>query len=158
MPVSCTFSYAAPHSSPDRLARVVERVTEVDDALVDAIARLLPQLSPTRPAFTHDDLAALVREQTLLVAREGTKIVGTLTLVLYRTTRVRARIEDIVVDEAVRGRGTGEALMREALRLAREAGAVIVELNSRPEREAANRLYRRLGFELQDTNSYRLVL
>jgi ribosomal protein S18 acetylase RimI-like enzyme len=78
--------------------------------------------------------------------------------VLYRTTRVRARIEDIVVDEAVRGRGTGEALMREALRLAREAGAVIVELNSRPEREPANRLYRRLGFELQETNSYRLIL
>ena len=137
---------------------MVERVTAVDDTLVDSLARLLPQLSPGRPAPTRDDVEALVRSQTLLVARDGEAVVGALTLVLYRTTRLCARIEDVVVDEAARGRGLGEALTREAVRLAREAGAVRVELNSRPERAAANRLYRRLGFELVETNSYRLEL
>jgi ribosomal protein S18 acetylase RimI-like enzyme len=137
---------------------VIEQVTRVDDALVQAMARLIPQLSPTRPAPTRDELVALVQEQTLLVARDGAEIVGTLTLVLYRTMRLRARIDDVVVDRAARGRGVGESLVREALRIAADAGAVIVELNSRPERKAANRLYRRLGFQLHETNSYRLEL
>lgn len=136
----------------------VERVTAVDDALVAALARLLPQLSPGRPAPMRAEVEALAANQTLLVAREGEEIVGTLTLVLYRTTRLCARIEDVVVDEAARGRGLGEALTREAIRLAGAAGAVRVELNSRPRRAEANRLYRRLGFELVETNSFRLEL
>jgi len=137
---------------------VIERVTHVDDELVDAMGRLIPQLSPHRRPPTWDDLAALVGQQTLLVARDGGAIVGTLTLVLYRTMRIRARIDDVVVDQAARGRGIGESLVLEALRLATEAGAVHVELNSRPYRNDANRLYVRLGFELQETNSYRLDL
>jgi ribosomal protein S18 acetylase RimI-like enzyme len=134
---------------------VIEHVTDVDDRLVDAMARLIPQLSPSRAVPTRDDIVQLAREQTLLVARDGGEIVGTLTLVLYRTMRQRARIEDVVVDGSARGKGVGEALVREALRLAKEAGAAVAELNSRPEREAANRLYRRLGFEVHETNSYR---
>ena len=137
---------------------VIERVTDVDERIVDAMARLIPQLSPARPAPTREDLVDTAREQTLLVARDGDEILGTLTLVLYRTMRLRARIEDVVVDAGARGRGVGEALMREALRLAKEGGAVVAELNSRPEREAANRLYRRLGFEVHQTNSYRIEL
>jgi ribosomal protein S18 acetylase RimI-like enzyme len=137
---------------------MIEDVAHVDDALLEAMARLIPQLSPTRPAPTREDIEALVREQTLLVARDDGAVVGVLTLVLYRTTRLRARVEDVVVDEAARGRGVGEALVREALHRAAAAGAVTVELNSRPERRAANRLYQRLGFKLHETNSYRLEL
>jgi ribosomal protein S18 acetylase RimI-like enzyme len=86
-------------------------------------------------------------------------VIGTLTLALFRIpTGVRAWIEDVVVDEAARGRGAGEALTREALRLAEEAGARTVDLTSRPEREAANRLYQRLGFERRGTSVYRLEL
>jgi ribosomal protein S18 acetylase RimI-like enzyme len=101
-------------------------------------------------------VAEIVERARLLLARddEGT-IVGTLTLVLYRIpTGLRARIEDVVVDEAGRGQGVGEALTREAMRLAAEAGVRSVELTSHPTREAANRLYRRLGFEQRDTNVY----
>src|SRR5207245_1485069 len=76
-------------------------------------------------------------------------------LLVYRIpTGLKARIDDVVVDEAARGQGAGEALTREAMRLAAEAGARTVELTSRPEREAANRLYRRLGFERRETNLY----
>ena len=71
---------------------------------------------------------------------------------------VRAWIEDVVVDEAARGQGVGEALNREALRLAAEQGARTVELTSRPSREAANRLYQRLGFKMRETNVYRYEL
>jgi len=59
------------------------------------------------------------------------------------------------VDAAARGKGAGEALSREALLVAALRGARTVELTSKPSREAANRLYRRLGFELRETNVYR---
>ena len=134
----------------------IERVTAMDDEIADAIARLLPQLAPGREPPTRAQLDAIAATQTVLVARgdDGT-ILGTLTLVSYRiATGLRARIEDVVVDEAARGRGVGEALTREAMRIAAEAGARTVELTSAPEREPANRLYRRLGFEQRATNVY----
>jgi ribosomal protein S18 acetylase RimI-like enzyme len=58
------------------------------------------------------------------------------------------------VDENQRRRGIGEALVREAIDLARRAGAEGVSLTSNPRREAANQLYRSLGFELRQTNPY----
>ncbi len=83
----------------------------------------------------------------MLLASVDDQIVGALTLVVFRIpTGVRAWIEDVVVDEAARGQGVGEALNREALRLAKDRGAITVDLTSRPSREAANRMYQRLGF------------
>jgi len=136
----------------------VEEARAVDDELVDAFARLVPQLSRSNPAPTEAELAEVARSEAshLLVARDGGTIVGSLTLVLFRIpTAMRAWIEDVVVDESARGQGVGEALNREALRLAAEAGAKTVDLTSRPSREAANRLYQRLGFKERDTNVYR---
>jgi ribosomal protein S18 acetylase RimI-like enzyme len=135
----------------------VGRVTEADDALAAAVARLVPQLSPKRQAAGLAELAELVATPgtSLIIARDGADVVGMLTLIVYRVpTGVRAWIHDVVVDETARGRGVGEALAREALGLAESAGAVSVELTTRQEREAANRLYRRLGFELRETNVY----
>ena len=137
----------------------VEAAGEVTAELVEAIARLVPQLSSSAPPPGAAELAEIVESPatTLLVARvpEGS-VVGTLTLVLFRIpTGMRAWIEDVVVDEGARGRGVGEALNEEAIRRATAAGARSVDLTSRPSREAANRLYRRLGFELRDTNVYR---
>jgi ribosomal protein S18 acetylase RimI-like enzyme len=135
----------------------VGRVTEADDALAAAVARLVPQLSPKRQAAGLAELKELVATPgtSLIVAHDGADVLGMLTLIVYRVpTGVRAWIHDVVVDETARGRGVGEALAREALQLAESAGAISVELTTRQEREAANRLYRRLGFELRDTNVY----
>ncbi len=137
----------------------VEAATEVTAELVEAIAGLVPQLSSSSPPPGQAELAEIVASPatTLLVARlpEG-GIVGTLTLVIFRIpTGVRAWIEDVVVDGGARGRGVGEALNEEAIRRAAAAGARSVDLTSRPSRESANRLYRRLGFEIRDTNVYR---
>ena len=96
----------------------------------------------------------------VLVARdaEGT-IVGSLTLALFRVpTGMRAWIEDVVVDESARGAGAGAALVAAALERAEAAGARTVDLTSRPSREAANRLYQRLGFEPRTTNVYRYTV
>jgi ribosomal protein S18 acetylase RimI-like enzyme len=138
------------------------RVEEATDASVDvedAVRRLLPQLSDSAPPLVTQDLQEIVASpatRLLVVRDDDNRIHGMLTLVLARVpTGLRAHIEDVVVDESARGQGAGELLMREALDLAMRAGARSVDLTSSPAREAANRLYQRLGFEPRDTNVYR---
>ncbi len=136
----------------------IERVTEPDEALVDAFARLLPQLSPGLVPPTLEALAEMCAAPGthLLVARDDDGgIVGTLTLLLYRVPAgMRGWIHDVVVDESARGRGLGEALTVDALRRARDEGVERVSLTSRPHRQAAHRLYERLGFAPHETNVY----
>jgi ribosomal protein S18 acetylase RimI-like enzyme len=136
----------------------IEALAEVTDETVDAFARLLPQLSASAARVDRSALRRVVAgaANTVLVARSGGAVVGTLTLVVVPLlTGVRAHIEDVVVDSVARGRGVGAALTTAAVELARQRGARSVELTSRPSRAAANRLYRRLGFQLRDTNVYR---
>jgi ribosomal protein S18 acetylase RimI-like enzyme len=143
------------------MAVTVEAVEAVTEELVDAFARLVPQLSQSGEPPTPTDLDDIVESQAplILVARDEGTIVGTLTLVVFHIpTGYRAWIEDVIVDEAARGKGVGEALNREALRLAEAAGCRTVDLTSRPSRQAANRLYQRLGFKPRDTNVYRYEL
>ena len=131
---------------------------QASEDLLAALRRLVPQLSSSAAPLERETFEAMLRSpgNTVLVARDGGEIIGMLTLVMYRlTTGLRARIEDVVVDARARGRGIGEALTREALRLAAEAGARSVDLTSNPERAAANQLYQRMGFELRNTNAYR---
>lgn len=139
----------------------IERQTEVTDELMEAFRRLVPQLSSSNPPPSRAELTAMIESPaiTLLVARDGDEIVGSLTLAMFRIpTGRRAWIEDVVVDNAYRGKGIGEALTREALAVAKAAGATTVDLTSRPSREAANRLYQRVGFEKRETNVYRYKL
>ena len=139
----------------------IEACEQASDELVAAFARLHPQLSSSPPP----DTAALERivghaANTVLIARDSAGgIVGAMILVLFPLpSGLRAWIEDVVVDESARGRGIGAALNRRAIEIARQAGARTVDLTSRPDREAANRLYARLGFNQRNTNVYRLEL
>ena len=124
--------------------------------------KLIPQLSRSNPAPTETELQMMVdsdASRLLLALDDDGTILGSLTLVLFRIpTGVRAWIEDVVVDGEARGMGVGDKLNRFALEMARQNGAVSVDLTSRPHREAANRLYQRLGFEPRDTNVYRYNL
>ena len=131
---------------------------EVNDAVVAAFAELVPQLSRSSSPPTAEELNKIVAHEasTLLLASEGKTILGSMTLVLFPIpTGIRAWIEDVIVDESARGRGVGEALNRRALKIALNAGAKTVDLTSRPSRDAANRLYQRLGFVARETNVYR---
>jgi ribosomal protein S18 acetylase RimI-like enzyme len=134
----------------------IEQVREASPDLVETIRLLLPQLTEARTPPTLEQLQEVVANQTLLLARDDDGgILGTLTFVLYRVSSgVKGRIEDVIVDESARGQGVGEALVREGMRLANEAGVLMLELTSMPYRQAANRLYRRLGFVRKPTNVY----
>ncbi|MGD1224164.1 GNAT family N-acetyltransferase [Streptomyces krungchingensis] len=139
----------------------VQVVREATDEVVGAVARLLPQLSGTAKEPDRESVTGLLRSDanTLLTARIQGQVVGMLTLITFPLpSGLRCRIEDVVVDETARGHGVGAALTAEALRLAEAAGAGTVDLTSRPSREAANRLYERLGFRGRDSKVYRFVV
>lgn len=148
------------NTTPTRIR--VEVCRRVTDDLVEAMNRLIPQLSSSGVPPSRTDLEDIVASPacTLLLAiDQNSRIVGCLTLVVYRIpTGVRSRIEDVVVDDSMRGKRIAELLSVEALEQARNAGARNVDLTSRPARVAANRLYTRMGFELRESNVYRRVL
>ena len=136
----------------------VREVSEMEPGLTEAMAALLPQLSKSAPPLTEEVLAGVVTHEAchFLVAEEDRTLLGSLTLVVFPIpTGVRAWIEDVVVDGDARGKGVGAALNQFALEVAESLGARSVDLTSRPTREAANRLYKRLGFVQRDTNVYR---
>ena len=141
----------------------VETISTATDELRDALSRLLPQLNPTLPPPDMERLQRLVADPdvTLLVARDGHQIVGTATVIVYTTPFwIKARLDEVVVDQSARGKGVGEELVKAALDLARKRGAQIAELQSGrgPAREAAHRLYERLGFQIRNSDLFRIVL
>jgi ribosomal protein S18 acetylase RimI-like enzyme len=139
----------------------VEIAKVVDNEVVAAFNALIPQLSSSNPPPTQEQLQKIVSSDStfLLLAKLDGRIVGSLTLALFQIpTGLRAWIEDVVVDVSVRGAGVGEALNAFAIDESRKRGATTVDLTSRPSREAANRLYQRLGFVQRDTNVYRFTL
>lgn len=139
----------------------VRVATSVDVDLVAAVTDLLPQLSRSAPPPTAEQLERIVADPatTLFVAEDDGRIVGSLTLAAFEIpTGRRAWIEDVVTDSAARGKGVASALVDAALAHAAELGARTVDLTSRPDREDANRLYTKLGFDVRQTNVYRRTL
>ncbi|HEU4746424.1 MAG TPA: GNAT family N-acetyltransferase [Anaerolineales bacterium] len=138
----------------------IKKVSEVTGELHESLQRLVPQLGAHKIPPTREELQELVGSEssTLLVAcesDESSPIVGMLSLTIYRVpTGLRSIIEDVVVDGSARRKGIGEALMQKAIELAQDAGAEGISLTSNPQREAANRLYQSLGFQLRQTNPY----
>lgn len=138
----------------------IGKVSEVTQELQKALERLIPQLGAHKIPPTWEELHRLVTSESsiLLVAcqsREDDPIVGILCLTIYRVpTGLRSIIEDVIVDERARRQGIGEALVRYAIDVARQAGADGVSLTSNPGRQAANQLYQSMGFELRKTNPY----
>ncbi len=136
----------------------IELAKYTTDELLDALTRLVPKLKIFSPHLTRDDLSSLLASDAsnLLTARDDAgQIVGMLALIVYRVPiGIRARIEDVVVDETARGRGIAVALVERALEIARDIGADGVALTSNPRRKAANRLYQKVGFKRWETNVY----
>ena len=139
------------------------RISTVDAASVDvldALQRLVGELSSSAAKPHARDLEAIIESPvtTMIVARnQSDEVIGMLTLALFRIpTGLRAWIEDVVVDKRARGEGVGEALTREAIRIANDRGARTIDLTSNRSREAANRMYRKLGFNRRDTTVYRI--
>jgi ribosomal protein S18 acetylase RimI-like enzyme len=136
----------------------ISALDSIPDEFLRALHKMIPQLAPETPLPTRARLEEVTgcSTNTLLAARVNGVTVGTLTLTMVITpTGVAGWIADVVVDTDIRGRGVGEKLVRHAIEIAQNKGAKYVDLSSRPAREAANRLYQRIGFEKRETNYYR---
>lgn len=139
----------------------IGKVTRVDEEIVNGLNGLLPQLSSSAKPLTEMQVLQIIDggNANLFVCRRERDIVGSITLIVCEIpTGVRAFIEDVVVDEKERGKKIGQALIEHALDYARRKGAKTVDLTSRPERVAANRLYIKAGFQIRNTNVYRYRL
>lgn len=146
--------------SKDEQVEIVA-LESVNAEFLKALHRMLPQLAPGTPLPSREHLETVIGNSSniLLSARVNDRTVGMLTLTMLVTpTAITGWISDVVVDDGVRGKGIGEKLVREALARASSGGARYVDLSSRPMREAANRLYQRIGFEKRETNYYRYLL
>ncbi len=139
----------------------IKRIDTYDPAVLDGLNALLPQLSDYAPPLTEHRLKKIIEFDAshLFVATEKDTIVGSLTLTIYHVpTGTKAWIEDVVVGVLQRGKGTGRLLMQHAIEYAKQLGADNLNLTSRASREAANRLYQRTGFQLRETNVYKLTI
>ena len=135
--------------------------TSASPELRDALNRLVPQLSSSAKPLSDADVVRMTTDHdvVLFVAKNDDVIVGTLTLVVFAIpSGQRAWIEDVIVDGDVRGLGIGAALTNAAIEEGRRRGVRTIDLTSRPSREAANKLYQKLGFEIRDTNVYRFFI
>jgi len=137
------------------------QLKKVNEKTLKEMRELLAQLSPTL-SLSHERLAQTIEnsQSAVFVAKDKGKIVGTATMLFCHSLSggLHGFVEDVVVDEKVRGKGIGKALMEKLIALAKKRGVHHINLTSRPEREAANHLYQALGFKKRKTNMYRLKI
>ncbi len=136
----------------------IERVTQVNESTVEVFKRLMPQLTGKDKHPSLEELQRVIQsdERFLFFATEEGEVIGTLTLVFYPLpSGLKAWIEDVIVDEQARGKGVATALLKHALQVARDRGALKADLTSMPWRIAANNLYQKIGFEKRESNMYR---
>lgn len=106
--------------------------------------------TPFAEPYTAGFRAMAAQGGRIILALEGGTVVGCLQLnILHGVSQrgtVRAQVEGVRVASARRGTGLGHALMEEAIRQARAAGATAMQLTTNLQRADAQRFYRRLGF------------
>ena len=139
----------------------IEELGNVTTKDLDAINILIPQLSVSAGSMTYARLLEMVKNERapILVARYGGTIVGIGMMVIYNVpTEKRAWLEEIIVDEKYRGQGLGERISKALIEIAKKEKVSRIYLSSGSQREAANKLYQKLGFERKETNVYRLKL
>jgi ribosomal protein S18 acetylase RimI-like enzyme len=138
-PLPVTVDDAVPADFP-AIADLTVGVYRDEELASDAY---LPQLA---------DVEGRAGRSQLIVAREGSRVVGAVALVLdgdfgeITESADEAAFRMLVVDPAVRGRGIGEVLVTECLHRARAAGKRRMVLSTDPVMTTAHRLYGRLGF------------
>lgn len=132
------------------------------EELTAALQSLVPQLSRSNPPPTLGAVRAMLAHDAItqfVARRDDGSIVGVSTLAAFPIpTATRGWVEDVIVDEASNNQGIGRMLLDAMVARAREIGCKTVDLTSRPTREAANHLYRKAGFEMRETNVYRLAI
>lgn len=139
----------------------------VRNAQREDLARVLElyrQLQPDDPVLTHENAGAafetILREPwlSLFVLEHGGQLQSTCYLNVIpnitRSARPYAIIENVVTDQANRGKGYGKRIMAHALAVAWEAGCYKVMLLTGSKSESTHAFYRACGFSGDDKRAY----
>ena len=117
----------------------------------EAVQGLLRMLSDEAEVTCHD--------APTYVAASGQRVVGMVTLCVYRTlTGPKAYLDHLVVAPDLRRRGIGRALVQHAIHQAKSSGASRIDLTASERKQAGRALYASLGFVKRDTGIFRLLL
>ena len=138
---------------------MITQATHYSESLRQRLEELQNQLTPQPSTLSEQTLRAVLNDSAsrLYLLEEENRVVGMLTLGIYHSpTGSKGWIEDVVVDDACRGRGYGRMLVAHAIEEARKAGVAQLMLTSNPLRVAANKLYQAMGFERKETNCYKM--
>lgn len=139
----------------------IMRLEKADENVLQDINALLKELSDTSTPSTRELLGRAVKNPSIeiWIAKEGERIIGMGEVaIIVKVSYSIAHIEDVVVASSARGKGIGTLIMQKLIERAKALGASEIQLTSRSGRAAANKLYQKLGFELRETNVYRLTL
>ena len=140
---------------------VIKEINEFDLGVLERINQLLNQLVSTPVDFTEEDFREILDSGSsqLFLAYVDGMIAGMLTLGTYICpTGVKYWVEDVVVDESFRGKSVGKRLIGFAIEYVHKQGKGTLMLTSKPSRVAANRLYQSVGFQLKETNVYKMQI
>ncbi len=138
-----------------------KKVLEFTPEIGKAIRDLTDQLDKNHQELSDTDIRDMIENPGthLLIAKDAEHIVGMITLIVYRIPfKMKAQLEDFIIDESMRGKGLGTKLLQFSIDEAKKAGVKSLNLTSRPIRESANLLYQKMGFQKRDTNVYRMEL
>lgn len=140
----------------DSNKKILEYVKKTFTFDLKAVRRLVYQMDKTAEV-KEQSLYRAVLNGYVSTVKDGEKLVG-MGWIFPRQTLLRnqAIVEDMVVDEAYRGKGYGEKILRDLIDWAKKNNIEVIELTTHPGRIAANSLYKKCGFVLHETNHYLL--
>lgn len=139
--------------------KIVELNT-LTDAQVQEVIALMGELDPTITVTPEMVMRTVEAPGTHFIAVTAEDhIIGCASLCIFDSpTGRKASVEDVVVSSAYRGQHIGKQLMQHVIEFAKTLAPINLQLTSRPERVAANKLYQSLGFQKRETNTYKMEI
>ena len=138
----------------------IERITSVDDDVVEAAKRLSSQLNSSNQVTVSREYLETITENPdnywLMARRESdARFIGMASLFIMRLpTNVRSFLENIVVDEDSRGQGVGIALSMRAFEIADSQNVNTLRAQAGTQNGVSRSMLQKAGFKIEDYLDY----
>ena len=130
-------------------------IKKFDKRVFADVSKLLDAWWKGKHQLQMADFRNVLKHDYLICIFDGKKVVAIATLVPVRKlSNLRGSIEHVIVDKDYRGKGLGKTIMQYALRLAKKLKIQSVFLTCDPKNTVANKLYKKMGFKLENIHFY----